>query len=245
MNGIGPKTTERLHTLGVSTVADLHRLSTASLRRMFGPHLGTWLYQLARNEFADPVDSRHRRKSISVMRTFRSAPEDLVGLYEQLLGELLTRLFEAKRAASQVTVLLVVNGELRRRSRRFPSATDDLTELASTTRELLTGIGVTPATAGRLTPGVQAVGISLDGLTDAVQLALSFGPPSPVTATPPIELPGTPDVDLRLESCAYRGMPVTHPVFGTGAIVSLAERTVTVGFADRVRTLELWAPLEF
>lgn len=245
LSGVGPRTTERLHTLGVLTVADLHRLSATSLRRIFGSHLGTWLYQLARNELAEPVDSRHRRKSISVMRTFRSAPDDLVGLYEQLLGELLTRLFDAKRAASQVTVLLVVNGELRRRSRRFPSATDDLTELAAAARGLFAAIGVGPLTAGRLSAGVQAVGISLDGLTDTVQLALSFGPPSPVTATPPIEIPGTPDLDLRLESCAYRGMPVTHPVFGAGTVLSLTDRTVTICFTDRARTLELWAPLEF
>jgi hypothetical protein len=179
------------------------------------------------------------------MRTFRTGPADLVALCEQLLGELLTRLFNAGRASNQVSVALVVNGELRRRHRRLPAATDDLAELAAIARALLAEIGVTAAHAPRLAPGVQAVGFSLDGLTDAVQLTLAFAPPSAVPVTPPIEVSDTPDVDLRLESCAYRGMPVTHPVFGAGVIGSFSGAGVNIAFADRARRLEMWAPLEF
>ena len=67
--GVGKKTAEQLHLMGVRSVRDLGRLPLPRLRDEFGAH-GENLYRLARGLDDSPVVARHESKSISQERTF-------------------------------------------------------------------------------------------------------------------------------------------------------------------------------
>lgn len=67
--GVGPKTAERLHRLGVQTIGDLAQRPEKELTRLFGK-LGTDLAQRARGIDERPVITEHETKSISKETTF-------------------------------------------------------------------------------------------------------------------------------------------------------------------------------
>ncbi|XOZ33698.1 DNA polymerase IV [Halomonadaceae bacterium KBTZ08] len=76
--GVGPRTAEKLHGLGINTCADLREWSELALRERFGRY-GARLYGLARGEDDRPVQVTRPRKSISVENTYR---QDLATLAE-------------------------------------------------------------------------------------------------------------------------------------------------------------------
>jgi DNA polymerase-4 len=69
MWGVGKKTQERFHRLGVRTFGDLKRLSTRVLTRWFGTH-GVGMQQLAWGRDKRAVVSVHEAKSIGREETF-------------------------------------------------------------------------------------------------------------------------------------------------------------------------------
>ncbi|MEQ6885830.1 DNA polymerase IV [Salicola sp. Rm-C-2C1-2] len=76
--GVGPRTAEKLHALGIHTCADLREWSELALRERFGRY-GARLYALARGEDDRPVQVTRPRKSISVENTYS---QDLATLAE-------------------------------------------------------------------------------------------------------------------------------------------------------------------
>ena len=74
--GVGPRTAEKLHALGIHTCADLCEWSELALRERFGRY-GARLYALARGEDDRPVAISRPRKSISVETTFSRNLETL------------------------------------------------------------------------------------------------------------------------------------------------------------------------
>lgn len=71
--GVGPKTLERLTSMGLRTVADLRQVERTRLERAFGEH-GERLFRLARGIDDRAVEPGRRRVQISHEDTF---PEDL------------------------------------------------------------------------------------------------------------------------------------------------------------------------
>lgn len=69
IHGIGPRTQERLHQLGIHTGADLKRMSAEQLNRLFGKN-GQRYFELARGIDERPVDPDITRKSVSAEDTF-------------------------------------------------------------------------------------------------------------------------------------------------------------------------------
>ncbi|GIK38130.1 MAG: DNA polymerase IV [Chloroflexota bacterium] len=81
--GVGPKTTERLHGLGLRTIGDLARWPEADLMRRFGQHG----HDLARHSWGideRPVVTEHEAKSISQETTFARDITDGSTLQETL-----------------------------------------------------------------------------------------------------------------------------------------------------------------
>jgi DNA polymerase IV len=104
--GVGPKTAERMRSLGIHTGADLRRVERAELEARFGK-AGTFLYRIARADDPRPVVADRERKSIGAERTFERDVEN-VALLEEALGRIcdvvLERLERSALAARTVSV---------------------------------------------------------------------------------------------------------------------------------------------
>jgi len=70
ISGIGPKATEKLAALGISTIGELARAEPALLQAHFGLSTAAWLHQAANGIDDHPVITRSEPKSISRETTF-------------------------------------------------------------------------------------------------------------------------------------------------------------------------------
>jgi DNA polymerase IV (DinB-like DNA polymerase) len=100
ISGVGKKTTQFLHGMGIETIGQLSQVPAKKLTEWFGKG-GVWLWAIANGLEETPVEERPLRKSISVEQTFehdvrnravvREALEALVDeAHERLLNEGLT-----------------------------------------------------------------------------------------------------------------------------------------------------------
>ncbi len=105
--GIGPKTVERLHGLGIETLARLGSTPDEALTGWFGPRLGPHLGALARFEDARTIETVRIAKSESRETTF---DRDLHGLgalepvLERLTGELCETLAREERRGRTIGI---------------------------------------------------------------------------------------------------------------------------------------------
>jgi len=70
INGIGPKASEKLAALGITTIAELARADAAFLQTQFGRSYGAWLLDAAHGIDERPVITSSEPKSISRETTF-------------------------------------------------------------------------------------------------------------------------------------------------------------------------------
>jgi DNA polymerase-4 len=73
-HGVGPRTTARMHALGIETGADLRRQTLDFLQRNFGK-AGSWYYEISRGQDDRSVQADRERKSSGSETTFS---EDLI-----------------------------------------------------------------------------------------------------------------------------------------------------------------------
>jgi DNA polymerase-4 len=213
--GVGPKTAEKLHALGILTVRQVAELEEAVLVSILGRASGRHLHALAHNLDPRPVERRRRRRSIGSQRargrhawSAESVDADVVALVDRVTRRLRT----AGRVGRTVVLRLRFDDFSRAtRSHTLPQATDRTATILEAARELV---------AASL-PGLERRGLTLVGITvanlddaDAVQLPLPF------------ERPDLDALDAVLDEVRER--------FGTGAIT----RAVLVG-RDRGITVPL------
>jgi DNA polymerase-4 len=84
LQGVGPRTQERLAELGLNTVGDLQAADTEELVARFGERMGRWLKQCAFFHDTSPVQARPAAKSLSSETTFDEDVEDLAALEETI-----------------------------------------------------------------------------------------------------------------------------------------------------------------
>jgi DNA polymerase-4 len=82
--GVGPKTAERLHTLGLVTIGDVARLGDDDLMLRLGA-LGAQIVRLARGEDERPVKHERERKSLGAERTLEADIEGAPAVRAALL----------------------------------------------------------------------------------------------------------------------------------------------------------------
>ena len=213
--GVGPKTAEKLHALGILTVRQVAELEEAVLVSILGRASGRHVHALAHNLDPRPVERRRRRRSIGSQRargrhawSAESVDADVVALVDRVTRRLRT----AGRVGRTVVLRLRFDDFSRAtRSHTLPQATGRTATILEAARELV---------AASL-PGLERRGLTLVGITvanlddaDAVQLPLPF------------ERPDLDALDAVLDEVRER--------FGTGAIT----RAVLVG-RDRGITVPL------
>ncbi|MHA3022805.1 DNA polymerase IV [Mycobacterium sp. BMJ-28] len=106
--GVGPKTSKKLATLGITTVADLAATDATTLTAAFGPSTGLWILLLAKGGGDDNVSTQPWvPRSRSHVVTF---PADLVDRAEmdaavtELAQRTLAEIVEAGRVVTRVAV---------------------------------------------------------------------------------------------------------------------------------------------
>jgi DNA polymerase-4 len=174
--GVGPKTAEKLHERGITTVAQVARIPESALVAMLGGHAGRHLHALAHNRDHRSVQSGRRRRSIGSQRALgRSNPSPgeldttLVGLVDRVAR----RLRDADRLARTVVLRLRFSDFTRAtRSHTLAESTSHTDTILEALRALLADAG--PMIAER---GITLLGVALANLDDGdvTQLELPFG----------------------------------------------------------------------
>jgi DNA polymerase-4 len=178
--GVGARTAEELHRLGVRTVGDLAAMPLDTLRRAVGGSSAEHLSALAHGIDPRPVDPDEVEKSISADRTL---DEDLTTetdvLHELLrLAEEVGRRVRARGFAARTVGIKIRYADFRTvtRVRTLPSWTASTGEIYETAVDLYRGLGLDR-------PRIRLVGVKCEGLREidsvAEQLTLDMGADQP------------------------------------------------------------------
>ena len=233
LGGVGPATAERLHQIGVRTVADLAAKSLTDLVALAGRAHGANLHALARAEDDRAVVPDRGVKSVSHEETFERDLTDLDALGREI-DSMAARVGERLRASaySGRTVTL----KLRRydfttltRSQTLPQPTDDARHIAATARRLLADAG----TGG----GLRLLGVGISGLSVYAQgdlFADDGGDADEPIETDGAEVPeaedAAPEAPGPAEARWWPGQDVHHEEHGAGWVWGRGLGRVTVRF---------------
>ncbi len=163
--GVGPVTAEKLHRIGIRTVADLQGFSLDELAQLIGRSHAQALVELAYARDDRPVEAERETKSISVEDTFETNVSDAAELTAVLLRDarqVANRLAAAGLFARTVSIKVrLPDFSTFTRSRTLLSATDRAEVIGSVATSLLGAVNV----AG----GVRLLGVGVAGLTAVLQ----------------------------------------------------------------------------
>jgi DNA polymerase-4 len=227
--GVGPVTQEKLHRIGIHTVADLQGCAPDELVQVIGKTHAQALLELAYARDDRPVEPDRETKSISVEDTFET---DLVSRHELDLillrdaRQVAGRLRAARLFAHTVSIKVRLHDfSTFTRSRTLLSATDRADIIGSVATALLSAIDATG--------GVRLLGVGVAGLTDVLQEDLFAGETSGV---PPTEVV-IDDHPTPEKQPARQGWPpgldVEHDQHGRGWVWGSGLGRVTVRFETR------------
>ncbi len=176
--GVGERTTELLHRLGLRTVGDVAHTPLTTLQRAVGVHRATSLHQLAWGEDRRVVTARRGSdepdKSMGADETFgRDTDDPAVVLREvlRLSAKVGTRMRTARVAGRTVTLKVrFADFTTITRSRTLGEATDVTREIYATASDLYTALGLQRAR-------IRLVGVRVEGLVprSTVQRQLVLG----------------------------------------------------------------------
>jgi DNA polymerase-4 len=176
--GVGEKTSDLLHRLGLRTVGDIAHTPLATLQRAVGAHLATSLHQLAWGEDRRVVTARRGSdepdKSMGADETFGRDTDDREVVLRELLrlsAKVATRMRAAQVAGRTVTVKVrFADFTTLTRSKTLGEATDVTREIYGTATDLFTGLGLQRAR-------IRLVGVRVEGLVPraTVQRQLVLG----------------------------------------------------------------------
>jgi len=180
--GVGAVTADKLHTHGITTVAQVAELGESMLASMVGPAMGRQLHALSRNIDRRRVTTGVRRRSVGAQRALGRAgttmsPAEIDAVVVNLIDRITGRMRAAGRTGRTVVLRLRFKDFSRAtRSQTTPWATSSTQPILVTARRLVASAA--PLIAER---GLTLVGFAVSGIdrSGAQQLTLPFGGESP------------------------------------------------------------------
>ena len=164
--GVGEKTEEALHRLGLTTVAELAHTPLDTLRRALGDSSGSHLHDLAWGRDPRHVVAETAEKSIGAEETFGADVDDPDVVLRELLRLSEKVAMRVRRAGmigrTVVLKLRFADFTTITRSRTLPEHTDVARVVYATITELYRRLGLERAR-------VRLVGVRLEGLIDAAE----------------------------------------------------------------------------
>ncbi len=162
IHGIGPKTKERLNSIGIYRVRDLYNLSEEFLIDSFGKQ-GEEIYSRVRGIDERPINIKRERKSLGTERTFEIATRDMDVLKDYLLKfsrEVSEGLKLRNIYGSTVSLKIKYdNFAVRTRSRTLTNNTNDQEEIYEIAIELLEEM--------KINRKLRLIGLTLSNLADS------------------------------------------------------------------------------
>lgn len=163
--GVGEKTREQLHRLGLVTVGDVAHTPVRTLQRALGDHLGRHLHELAwgtdRREITPRRGPHEPDRSMGADETFSRDTDDREVICRELLrlsARVTSRMRSAGVAGRTVTLKLrFADFTTITRSRTLPEATDVTVEVHGVATRLYDALGLQRAR-------VRLVGVRVEGL---------------------------------------------------------------------------------
>lgn len=138
-HGVGKKTVEKLHEMGIYTGADLLDVSEITLIDRFG-RLGFDLYRKARGIHNSPVKSNRIRKSIRKEKTYGKILQDEEDIKKELtlLSEKVVHNLSKQDKAGKIIILKIRYTDFSTLTRRksLPQATQDASQISQTALQL-------------------------------------------------------------------------------------------------------------
>ena len=139
VHGVGKKTVERLHEMGIYTGADLLDISEVTLIDRFG-RLGFDLYRKVRGIHNSPVKSNRIRKSIGKEKTYGKIlqVEEDIKKELTLLSEKVAHNLSKQDKAGKIIILKIRYADFSTLTRRksLPQATQDASQISQTALQL-------------------------------------------------------------------------------------------------------------
>jgi DNA polymerase IV len=171
--GVGERTEEVLHRLGLRTVGDIAHTPLSTLQRALGDAAGTHLAELSWGRDTRPVRARDVEKSISNEHTFRhdvDDPDVIVAQFRDLCDSVGRRLRRAALVAGAVHIKVRFSDfRTITRSRTLTGTTDVSQEIFTQVRGLYAALGLERVR-------IRLIGVRVDGLMpssgSAAQLTL-------------------------------------------------------------------------
>jgi DNA polymerase-4 len=161
--GVGPVTAGKLHAHGLTTVADVSRLSENQLVSLLGRAAGRQLHALSHNRDPRRVRLGVRRRSIGAQCAIGWRPKSWAAVDATLVGlvDRLSRRLRAGHRVGRTVVLRLRFNDFSRatRSHTLPEPTAETRTILATARELL--VAATPLIE---TKGLTLVGVTLSNL---------------------------------------------------------------------------------
>ncbi|WP_242139358.1 DNA polymerase IV [Sphingomonas sp. TREG-RG-20F-R18-01] len=169
-HGVGPVTAKKMHSLGITTGADLRAKSLKFLRAHFG-NAADWYHAIARGEDHRPVDPDRIRKSSGSETTFNRDlfdPVEIEAGVQQMADDVWGWCAKAQAYGRTATVKVkYADFQQITRSRTYPTAIDTEAKLRAASRELIRTVlppikgirlvGVTVSTFDPLAEGTVAL----------------------------------------------------------------------------------------
>ena len=158
-HGVGKKTVERLHEMGIYTGADLLDVSEVTLIDRFG-RLGYELYRKARGIHNSPVKSNRIRKSIGKEKTYGKILQDEEDIKKELtlLSEKVAHNLSKQDKAGKIIILKIRYADFSTLTRRksLSQATQDASQISQTALQLYEELA-------EKEKGVRLLGITVTG----------------------------------------------------------------------------------